>query len=184
MTTLLPDETILGLLAEQPRHGYQLLEVFESPAHLGAVWKASTSQLYAVLKRLERQGWISGQRVASVTAPTRTVYQLAAPGRAALESWLQEPHPSASIRRVRVEFLSRLYIARLLAMPVEGIIERQRLACGRALAQLQNEYQQLEPGMAQLAKAMLIAQLEAVLTWIESVYSLPDPSVKVEGAIE
>jgi DNA-binding PadR family transcriptional regulator len=72
MSALTPDETIVGLLASQPQHGYQLLETFNRPDSLGNVWSLSTSQLYAVLKRLERQGWITGQPLASEIAPPRT----------------------------------------------------------------------------------------------------------------
>ena len=57
MSQLTPDETLLGLLAAQTRHGYELQECFRDPAQLGEVWNLSTSQLYAVLKRLEQQGF-------------------------------------------------------------------------------------------------------------------------------
>ncbi|NJL53976.1 PadR family transcriptional regulator [bacterium] len=60
MTQLVPDEVILGLLAVEACHGYQLLDHFRSPAALGRVWNLSTSQLYAVLKRLDRLGYIAG----------------------------------------------------------------------------------------------------------------------------
>jgi len=53
MATITPDETILGLLAVRERHGYDLLDCFRDPSQLGEVWNLSTSQLYAVLKRLE-----------------------------------------------------------------------------------------------------------------------------------
>src|SRR5687767_1598895 len=114
MSALTPDETILGLLAVQARHGYDLLECFQSPDHLGEVWTLSTSQLYAVLKRLERDGAITGEKQEVENAPPRMCYQLTSAGEARVSAWLNEAAPSASIRRVRVEFLSRLYVARLL----------------------------------------------------------------------
>ena len=63
MTSLTPDDTLLGLLAAQAAHGYQLIHCFRDPAHLGEVWNLSVSQLYAVLKRLEQQRLIKGQQV-------------------------------------------------------------------------------------------------------------------------
>ena len=61
MSTLTPDETILGLIAIQTCYGYELIETFRSSSELGDIWKMSTSQIYAVLKRLERVGLIDGR---------------------------------------------------------------------------------------------------------------------------
>src|SRR5215510_9595309 len=113
METITPDETLLGLLAARARqglatHGYQLIECFRDPAQLGRVWDLSTSQLYAVLKRLQGQGLIAGKMVASPDAPPRTEYTVTLRGQELLADWLQTDCPSASVRRVRVEFLSRL----------------------------------------------------------------------------
>lgn len=51
MSQFTPDETLLGSLAAEARHGYQLLECFHNPAQLGRVWHLSASQLYNVLER-------------------------------------------------------------------------------------------------------------------------------------
>jgi DNA-binding PadR family transcriptional regulator len=63
MSSLTPDETILGLLAVQARHGYELLECFRSTYQPGRVWNLNTSHIYAVLKRLEREGWIDARQL-------------------------------------------------------------------------------------------------------------------------
>lgn len=164
MTSLTPDETILGILAAYAQHGYQILETFNDPQKLGRVWHLSTSQLYAVLKRLEREGWIAGRQIESENAPPRTQYAITSEGRNILEAWLNDGAPSPSIRHVRVEFLSRLYVAQLLGHSVESIITRQRLIC-------QNERTRLlanaESGFGLLASDLVIAQLDAVLEWLE-----------------
>ncbi len=167
MTSLTPDETILGLLAVQARHGYELLECFSSTHQLGRVWKLSTSQIYAVLKRLEREGWIAGHEIASENAPTRTEYTLTEAGEKRLSAWLNEPHPPASIRRIRVEFLSRLYIARQLNIPTGAVVRCQRQACQKKQAELLSERDHAQPGIDFLALEFHISQLEAVLRWIE-----------------
>ncbi|GAB4519373.1 MAG: hypothetical protein OHK0046_28130 [Anaerolineae bacterium] len=173
MTTLSPDETILGLIAIQTCHGYELVESFRNPDILGGVWKMSTSQVYAVLKRLERDALITGRMVASNNAPNRTEYQLTEAGRVCLLAWLDEPTPSASIRRVRVEFLSRLYIARQLNIPTIPIVLRQKAACTTERAALLQEREQKQAGIAYLAHELVIAQLDALLHWIERCELLP-----------
>src|SRR5579863_8426451 len=109
MSSITPDETILGLLAVRARHGYELLDCFRDASQLGEVWNLSTSQLYAVLKRLESQGLTTGHEVLVPDAPARTEYELTPAGEAHLQAWLDEPSPSASVHRIRIEFLSRLY---------------------------------------------------------------------------
>lgn len=179
---LTPDETLLGLLKAAPRHGYLLLEAFNDPARLGRVWRLSTSQLYAVLKRLETRGEITGQQATSENAPPRTEYELTPAGAARLHLWLNEAAPSASIRRVRVEFFSRLYIAHLLALPTAPLIAHQRAAClherGEWCARLAAETEAAGQHFGTLAAELVIAQLDAVLGWLdrcETVFPLRNP---------
>jgi DNA-binding PadR family transcriptional regulator len=173
MRSLTPDETILGLLAAEARHGYQLLDCFRDPAHLGEVWNLSTSQLYNVLKRLEREGLLAGQQIESDSAPTRTEYTLTDAGRKRLEAWLEEAEPSSSVRRVRVEFLSRLYIARLLNRPTIALVKRQKHACQQHRMALIEQRVQANPGIHALALDLVIGQLDAVLDWIDRCELIP-----------
>jgi DNA-binding PadR family transcriptional regulator len=173
MAQLTPDETLLGLLAANARHGYQLLECFRDPSQLGEVWNLSTSQLYAVLKRLAAQGFITGQEIASADAPTRTEYTITEAGRARLQEWLNEARPSASIRGVRVEFLSRLYIARVLNLPMTLLVRRQKSACHQKRTELLEHRNLIGPGVGLLALELVITQLDAVLQWIDRCELVP-----------
>lgn len=166
MKALTPDETILGLIAIQTYHGYELIETFRRSEALGEVWKMSTSQIYAVLKRLEQQALINGRVVESNVAPRRTEYHLTLEGEKRLQAWLHEPQPSASIRRVRVEFLSRLFIANQLNIPTLPIVQRQRAVCQAERQILVEALKEKSRGMGYLAQELVIAQLDAVLSWI------------------
>ncbi len=167
MESLTPDDTLLGLLAAEARHGYQLIDCFRDPAQLGNVWTLSTSQIYAVLKRLDAQRLIAGRTVASPDAPARVEYQLTPAGIRRLEAWLTEAAPSASVRRVRVEFLSRLYIARLLNLPTREIVRAQKDACCARRDVRSAERDCSAPGVGRLALELEIAQLDAILNWID-----------------
>lgn len=167
MSQLTPDETLLGLLAVRARHGYNLLECFRDPGQLGEVWKLSTSQLYAVLKRLEDQGFTVGHEVPVTGAPVRTEYVLTDAGTARLQAWLDERAPSPSIHRVRIEFLSRLYVARLLNIPTVPIVERQKTACRKQKTELVKWLERAEPGIRHLTLELVIGQLEAILQWLD-----------------
>jgi DNA-binding PadR family transcriptional regulator len=168
MSRPIPDEVILGLLQAEPSHGYGLLERFRSKEQLGHIWHLSASQLYAVLKRLEDSGAIQGIDVESPDAPSRREYQLLPAGEQQLQDWLFEKHPSASLHRIRVIFLSKLYIASQLGQPVGEIFQNQIAACKQQHDAFQMELQGADGDINQLALDLVINQLSAVIGWLES----------------
>lgn len=126
----------------------------------------STSQLYAVLKRLEREGAIIGCEQEAVNAPIRVQYSLTEMGEQKLLKWLYDAQPSGSIHRIRVLFLSRVYIANLLNLQPDRIVTAQLRAC-----QLQRDWfieQKVKVGSAieMLTLGFVINQLEAAITWL------------------
>ncbi len=167
MSRLSPDDVLLGLLANEDSHGYQLLEHFRAPEQLGRVWHLSVSQLYAILKRLERKDFIQGREIESEDAPPRTVYRLTEAGSVRFDCWLHKENPPASTRRIRTEFLSRLYIARLLDLPVAPIIERQKTACRQHQKILIEKRDQTAPGTGCLSLDLLVSELGAILQWLD-----------------
>ena len=78
---------ILGLLAEQPLHGYDVKNRFESL--LGGSWEVNFGQVYMTLQRLERDGLIEadGER----GDRRKLAYRLTASGRKTLDDWLSRP---------------------------------------------------------------------------------------------
>lgn len=173
MAQLAPDEVILGLLKASPTHGYDLLDTFRDRAHLGRVWRMSTSQLYAVLKRLEESGLIVGRSLPQPDAPVRVEYALTAEGEDRLHTWLYDTPPPTSIHRIRVLFLSRLYITTLLNLPPEPMITRQIAACQTQLAVHQTALAQTTAPMESLTLTFMISQLEAALAWLNLCYKEP-----------
>ncbi|MEP7287339.1 MAG: PadR family transcriptional regulator [Chloroflexota bacterium] len=174
MSQITPDETLLGLLAVRARHGYELLDCFRDPTQLGEVWNLSTSQLYAVLRRLETQGLTQGCEVVTADAPPRTEYTLTEAGLARLHSWLKAS-PSASIHRVRVEFLSRLYIARMLDLPTLPIVQHQKEVCRHKCTDLIARRESADPGIGLLTLELVIEQLTVILKWLDRCELSPHP---------
>src|SRR5260370_2097103 len=88
----------MGLLAEEPLHGYEVKNRFESM--LGGTWEVNIGQIYTTLQRLERDGLVRplgprGDR-------GKLQYELSAEGRKALDEWLRPPsrdppHPHQSV---------------------------------------------------------------------------------------
>ncbi|MBZ0275410.1 MAG: PadR family transcriptional regulator [Anaerolineae bacterium] len=167
MSRISPDEVILGLLAGSVNHGYQLLEYFREGAPLGQIWSLSTSQLYSILKRLEHREEIDGREFFPEGAPPRTEYWLTPSGQQHFNLWLHDPFPSASTRHIRTEFLSRLFLARRLNIPVKPLIESQRTAVLARRQQLIAQHDQTPSGVPYLARDLVIRELGVILEWLD-----------------
>lgn len=167
MSNPVPDQVILGLLKIQPSHGYDLLERFQSKDQLGHIWRLSTSQLYAVLKRLEESGAIQGIEVANPDAPPRREYQLLPVGEQQLTAWLEEEQPSASLHRIRVFFLSRLFIARQIDHPVHTIFHNQIKACQKQRDKFLKDLDTARNEITKLTLDLVVNQLSAVIEWLK-----------------
>lgn len=167
MDRSVPDEVVLGLLKAQPSHGYELLEYFRSQAQLGRIWTMSTSQLYAVLKRLERAGAIEGKALSTSNAPPRTEYEITALGDDQLINWLYDPNPSPSIHRIRVLFLSRIFISNLLNSSHKEIVAAQISSCQIQkdifIARVKSKSSDIE----KLTIEFVINQLNSAIQWLE-----------------
>lgn len=74
------DLVILGLLREQPHHGYELKQQL---AELG-FWKVSFGSLYPAIKRLEKRGYIEALR----STGRRKAYRITDSGRIAFDEML------------------------------------------------------------------------------------------------
>ena len=168
MSRPVPDEVLLGLLTAQPSYGYDLLERFRSNKHLGRIWHLSTSQMYAVLKRLEEKGAIRGNDIEVEDAPSRREYHVLPAGQVQLDRWLYTQEPSASLHRIRVFFLSRLYIAAILNRSITEIVHNQIKVC--KLQRQEFEKEQLKTGsdIESLTLGLVINQLTSVIAWIEN----------------
>jgi len=102
------DKAILGYLIDGERHGYELSERLSSG--LGPLWRIAPSQLYSVLHRMEKEGWIASRVEPQGGRPPRRVYRILPKGERAFWSWATSP--VRPLRRIRVEFLAKVYFLR------------------------------------------------------------------------
>ncbi|HZD80295.1 MAG TPA: PadR family transcriptional regulator [Actinomycetota bacterium] len=80
---------ILGLLAEGPRYGYELLERYRYRAMEEWV-EVGKASVYQALRRLEDSGALTGRQQEGTEGPDRRVYRLARPGRQRLHRTVLE----------------------------------------------------------------------------------------------
>jgi len=80
---------VLGLLAEEPMHGYELLERYRSRSMRFWV-EIGKASVYQALARLERRGLVTGKDQAGTEGPDRRVFRITRSGRARLAAGLAE----------------------------------------------------------------------------------------------
>src|SRR5512136_2048113 len=80
---------ILTLLAEQPRHGYEIEQVIEERG-MREWTELGFSSIYYLLKKLERDGLIESRLEEAQRGPARKVYHLTPAGGEALQRGIIE----------------------------------------------------------------------------------------------
>ncbi len=89
MGTSKVEVVVLGLLSEEPLYGYDLLERFRARS-MGFWVEIGKASVYQVLRRLERDGLITGRSQDGPEGPDRRVYRITKAGRERLTRGLVE----------------------------------------------------------------------------------------------
>ena len=108
---------LLGILAKQPQHGYELKRTFEQIT--GGFWELNYGQIYQTLDRLESDGYVTFTVEHEDNVPDKKVYAITSSGRGALSEWLDNPDPRP--RPLRDELFIRLAV--MAAGDVQQIFE-------------------------------------------------------------
>jgi DNA-binding PadR family transcriptional regulator len=124
---------ILGLLKEQPMHGYQLSR--ELSEQLGGLWRVSYGSLYPSLRRLQKQGAIETDADAPAQGRRKTVYRITSKGERLFLELLQETPQDSQSEDARF----RIRLAFFRYLPPETrirLLERRRGALEERLGHI------------------------------------------------
>ena len=77
---------ILGYLSWTPLTGYDLKKLFSESTSM--YWSGNNNQIYRTLVELHTAGWVSLEVQHRDDHPSRKIYSITAPGRAALRDWV------------------------------------------------------------------------------------------------
>lgn len=157
---------LLGLLADRPYTGWQLLKHFEGS--LAYAWPALHSQIYPELARLRDEGLIELSGEGARGAKT---YSLTAAGREAVVEWLRGTRPS---RGGRNEPLLRVFFLWLLEPDEAAALLEEEAAYQRALLAELEAIRDEEPPVTAKDRAYKLAldyglrDTRARLEWAEA----------------
>jgi len=150
---------ILGLLAEQPLHGYDVKNRFESL--LGGSWDVNIGQVYTTLQRLERDGLIEadGER----GDRRKLAYRLTPAGRQSLDDWLTQPESEP--QQLREEIYVKLLLSARLA---DGKLDQLLAAQRRVYLQRLKDLAELEQRARQAGRDDLVLLFKGALLHTEA----------------
>lgn len=156
---------VLGLLAGQPLHGYDLKSRFEQL--LGGAWEVNIGQIYTTLQRLERDGLVEGESTRGDRG--RRSYRLTEGGAKTLNDWLEQPEAEPEQLREEI-YLKLLLLGRRSDASVSDMLARQRRAYLQRLKDLagleRRARQQGRDDLVLLIKGALL-HAEADLKWLD-----------------
>jgi DNA-binding PadR family transcriptional regulator len=161
---------VLGLLAEEPMHGYDLLERFRARS-MGFWVEIGRASVYQTLHRLEERGLIAGRSQDGREGPDRRVFRITKAGRSRLGEGLSERFGELAPYETDAG-LALGFVDRMGAGEAKDAIAARELAVRDLLDALAAERErtadQHGPGRA-LSDAMLDRQralAEAELAWL------------------
>jgi DNA-binding PadR family transcriptional regulator len=158
---------ILSLVAEQPRHGYEIEQVIEERG-MREWTEVGFSSIYYLLKKLERAALIESRLEEAQRGPARKVYHLTPAGGEALQRGIldalstpQRGYPSVL-----------LGLSSLPAVPVPHAVDalrNYRATLGERQAQLQDKWssQQPLPYFVDALFTYSLALLETEIKWVD-----------------
>jgi DNA-binding PadR family transcriptional regulator len=147
-------------------HGYEIHQQLSDPTGLGLVWRLKQSQLYALLAKLEHEGYVTPTIEYQDARPPRKMFELTETGQTAFLDWVQRPVPQG--RNLRLDFLAKLYFAQYEEPEMATrLLERQRTACQNWLRQQESEIEALRQPYDWLVHKFRLGQIEAMLAWLD-----------------
>jgi len=187
---------ILGLLAQRPRHGYELRAAFEALVGGEDMWEVKPAQIYTTLARLEEGGLVFQESIEQAGGPEKHIYGITSQGQAELEEWFAT---GVAGEHQRDEFFVKLMLslstqqgANSGAKPYR-VIQSQRSKLYQDLHDYTTRRSQSNP-RTELAQIFLldkaIMHLEADLRWLDMIEARldeirrqpkPEPQLKPRG---
>ena len=114
------EHALLVALRERPASGLELARRYDRS--IGFFWHATHQQIYRVLGRMERDGWLKVRPVAQTGRPDKKEYAVSAAGRRVLADWLASDTPVEPLRSE-------------LAVKLRGASYGERAAVGKLVEQ-------------------------------------------------
>ncbi len=160
---------VLTLIAEKPRHGYEIEQVIEERGMRD--WtEIGFSSIYYLLKKLQKKGYIEGRTERQAgKGPSRMVYHLTPAGRGAVHEGVLEAlsHPQRPYPPLQIGMANLPGVSRAEALDA---LSQYRNALDKRMLDLKDNWEGKGP-LPYFVDAMFdysVNMLQAELAWIET----------------
>lgn len=181
VSRLSPGEwAVLGLLAEEPRHGFGLAKAMAPDGEIGRVWALSTPLVYRALSTLQTKGMTAPAGVErSDLGPQRQLMSPTEEGRASLAGWLSEP-----VRHVRdTRSLLMLKLALILRSGSDPapLLQAQEAVFRPVLERFQEQVEETEPGFDRMLMLWRVESVQAAMAFLARAPEAMVPGIARRG---
>jgi len=161
-------QAILGILANEPVHGYELKSKFES--HILPDDSLNYGQVYATLERLRRDGLVGQHLIEQDERPDKKVYSLTEAGERELREWLATP------TKVELDLRNEIFLKIMVARRVgwttpESVLHVERRACMERMHEMNQAMvragREGAPIQTRMLLELALLRLEANAKWFD-----------------
>jgi PadR family transcriptional regulator AphA len=161
---------VLGLLVEEPRHGFALAKAMAPQGDLGRVWALPTPLVYRALSTLQTKGLASAAGPErSDVGPQRLLVTPTAEGRDRLAGWLTAP--VEHLRDVRSLLMLKLALVIRMGGDPEPLLRAQAERLGPLVRQLESRASEAAPGFD---RVLMLWRLESARAAMRFLQQAPD----------
>ena len=161
---LSPEYVLLGILMTGPKHGYEMHSYFSS--HMDQFWRLSMSQIYALLKRMEKNGVVISKSEWQNNRPPKKIFSITQTGKEGFLNWVYSP--VNHVRNLRIEFMAKLFFINELKLKrAADIIDKQIAILRETLHLLQHPKEKTMDEFQKALHSFKISQTTSAIAWLK-----------------
>jgi PadR family transcriptional regulator AphA len=166
---LSPEYALLGILMTGPKHGYEMHSYFSS--HMDQFWRLSMSQIYALLKRMEKNEVVISKGEWQNNRPAKKIFSITQTGKEEFLNWIYSP--VNHVRNLRIEFMAKLFFIKELKLKrATDIIDKQIEILQEKLHLLQHPKENSMDAFQKTLHSFKIAQTTSAIEWLKECKTL------------
>ncbi len=160
------DDVLLGVLMVGPKHGYEIRQFLDDC--LESKWHIGNSQMYVLLKRLEKKQLVDSFVKVQAKRPAKRIYSLTAKGKETFLKWIEVP--VMHVRNIRIELIVKLFFIHHLSLPCGDLVIQNQVGALTGLLEKIRKAQTLEEHPFEaLSLQFRQVTIEAYIQWLKTV---------------
>ena len=156
---------LLQHLKEKPSYGYEIIRFLKK--NLLYTYNISNSQLYSLLKRLEKKELVLSTLAMQETRPPKRVFSLTEKGREIFLDWVFRPVGKA--RDLRIEFLAKIFFISYFKLNGgSNLVREQAEILIKKQEDIQKKNQKESSPYQRLVYAFKMSSMDALIEWLHT----------------